>query len=48
MDKDHASHITLPEPYKSKFYADIKDAILSFGNNIKLYDTIVLYLARKL
>ncbi|WIV11565.1 class I SAM-dependent methyltransferase [Proteiniborus sp. MB09-C3] len=43
----HASHITLQEPYKSKFYAGIKDAILSFDNNIKLYDTIVLYLARK-
>lgn len=43
----HATHITLKEPHKSKFYAGIKDAILSFGNNIKLYDTIVLYLARK-
>ncbi len=43
----HACHITLREPYKSKFYAGIKDAILNFGNNIKLYDTIILYLARK-
>lgn len=43
----HASHLTLNEPYKSKFYTGIKEAILSFGNNIKLYDTIVLYLARK-
>ncbi|MDF2943600.1 MAG: methyltransferase [Herbinix sp.] len=43
----HAPHLTLQEPYKSKFYAGIKDVILSFGNNIKLYDTIVLYLARK-
>ncbi|MBW9158964.1 methyltransferase domain-containing protein [Clostridium tagluense] len=43
----HACHITLPEPDKSKFYAGIKEAILGFGNNIKLYDTIVLYLARK-
>lgn len=44
----HASHITLQEPYKSKFYDAIKDAILSFDNKIILYDTIVLYLARKL
>jgi len=43
----HAPHITLQEPYKLKFYAGIRDAILSFGNNITLYDTIVLYLARK-
>lgn len=43
----HASHITLKEPYKSKFYSSIKDAIMSFGNIIKLNDTIVLYLARK-
>ena len=43
----HADHITLHEPYKSKFYKGIRDAILSFGNNITLYDTIVLYLARK-
>lgn len=44
----HASHITLQEPYKSKFYDTIKDAILSFDNKITLYDTVVLYLARKL
>lgn len=43
----HASHITLQEPYKSKFYEGIRDAILSFGNTVTLYDTIVLYLARK-
>jgi len=43
----HADHITLQEPYKSKFYEGIKDAILDFDNVIKLYDTIDLYLARK-
>jgi hypothetical protein len=43
----HASHITLQEPYKSKFFTGINDAILSFGNSITIYDTIVLYLARK-
>lgn len=43
----HADHITLQEPYKSNFYEGIRDVILSFGNKIKLYDTIVLYLARK-
>ena len=43
----HADHITLQEPYKSKIYTSIRDTILSFGNKIILYDTIVLYLARK-
>jgi len=43
----HASHITLKEPHKSKFYSGIRDVILDFGNKIKLFDTIVLYLTRK-
>jgi hypothetical protein len=43
----HADHITLQEPYKSNFYAGIRDVILRFGNSIKLYDTIVLYMTRK-
>ena len=43
----HADHITLQEPYKSNFYADIRDVISKFGNKIKLYDSIILYMARK-
>jgi len=43
----HADHITLQEPFKTEFYTGIRDAILSFGNKITLYDTIELYLARK-
>lgn len=42
-----ASHLTLQEPYRSKFFEGIRDAVLSFGNRITLHDTIVLYLARK-
>ncbi len=42
-----ADHLTLQEPYKSKFYAGIRDAILSFGNKIILNNTIILYLIRK-
>ena len=42
-----ASHLTLQEPYKSKFIAGIKDVVLSFGDKITLLDDIVLYLARK-
>lgn len=40
-------HITLKEPYKSKFYDGIRNAIMSFGNEIVIKDTIILYLARK-
>lgn len=43
----HADHITLQEPYKSKFFEGVRDAILNAGNRITLYDTIILYLARK-
>ena len=43
----HSDHITLQEPYKSKFYAGIRDVILSFGNKITAYDKIELHIARK-
>lgn len=43
----HSDHISLIEPYKSKFYAGIKDVILSLGNKITLYDKIMLRLAKK-
>ena len=43
----HADHITLQEPYKTKFYEGIREAIHSFGNKITLYDKITMYLARK-
>ncbi len=43
----HADHITLQEPYKSKFYEGIREVIQNFGNKITLYDKITIYLARK-
>lgn len=43
----NCDHIALKEPYKSKFYAGIKDAVLKAGNRIVVNDTIVLYLTRK-
>ena len=43
----HCDHIVLQEPYRPKFYTGIRDAIWQAGNKIVLYDTIVLYLARK-
>lgn len=43
----HADHITLQEPYKTKFFEGIRGAVLNADNKITLYDKIVLYLARK-
>ena len=43
----HSDHLTLQEPYKSKFFEGIRKVILDAGNKITLYDKIVLYLARK-
>ncbi len=43
----HADHLTLQEPYKTKFYEGIRDVIYSFGNKITLYDKITMYLAKK-
>ena len=43
-----APHLTLPEPFKSKFFEGIRNAVLKHGNNIILRDTIILYLTRKL
>jgi SAM-dependent methyltransferase len=43
----HSDHLTLREPYKSKFYEGIRAAIYNSGNQITLYDRITMYLARK-
>ena len=43
----HCDHISLSEPYKSKFYAGIKKAIVEAGNKIVLHDNIRLYLTKK-
>ena len=43
----HADHITLREPYRSKFFNGIKEVIQDAGNKIVLYDKITMYLARK-
>lgn len=43
----HSDHLTLQEPYKTKFFDGIREAILNAGNKITLYDKITMYLARK-
>jgi Dimethyladenosine transferase (rRNA methylation) len=43
-----APQLTIQEPYKSMFLEGIRDAILSFGNRITLFNDYVLYLTRKM
>ena len=43
----HCEHITLEEPYKTKFYQGVKKAIIAAENKIIINDTIALYLAQK-
>ena len=43
----HCEHITLDEPYKSNFYAGIRKAIVTAGNEIVIADTIPIYLVQK-
>jgi hypothetical protein len=39
--------IALEEPVKTQFLTNIRDVIYSFNNNIKVYDTMELYLSKK-
>lgn len=40
-------HITLREPYQSRFYNGVRQAIEEAGNRMVLNDTIALYLTKK-
>ena len=43
----HCDHMVIPEPYKTKFFQGLHDAVMNAGNKIVFKDTYVLYLARK-
>lgn len=43
----HCDHIVIPEPYKTKFYNGLKNAVLAHGNRIVFKDTYILYLTKK-
>lgn len=43
----HCDHIIIPEPYKSKLFDGLREAVLSAGNRIVFHDTFILYLMRK-
>ncbi|MNN86286.1 hypothetical protein D3C81_2036910 [compost metagenome] len=43
----YSDHRSMPSATKELFEAEIKEAIIQFGDVISVYDTIDLYLARK-
>lgn len=43
----HCEHITIEEPYKTKFYNGIRECFERFDNKITIIDTIPLYIMRK-
>ena len=43
----HSDHITIPEPYKTKFFDGLYNAVKAAGDKIVFNDTYVLYLTQK-
>ena len=43
----HCDHIVIPEPYRSRFFAGLHDAVMSFGNRIEMLDSHVLMTVKK-
>lgn len=43
----HCDHIVVPEPWRSRFFDGLRQAVLDAGDRIVFRDTYVLYLAKK-
>ena len=43
----HCDHIVIPEPYRSKFFAGLHQAVMDFGNRIEVFDTHLLMTVKK-
>lgn len=43
----HSDHLAIPEPYRSKLFSGLREAVLEAGERIVFEDTYVLYLTRK-
>ncbi|MBQ6472005.1 MAG: class I SAM-dependent methyltransferase [Victivallales bacterium] len=43
----HSDHLTLSEPYKSRFFAGLRTAVMEFGGNVVFNDTYILMTVRK-
>ena len=45
--KTHCDHLVIPEPYETKFFDGLRNAVLAHGNSVVFKDTYILYLAKK-
>ncbi len=43
----HCDHIVIPEPYKSKFFGELRKTAAESGNKVVFWDTHILYLTKK-
>lgn len=43
----HSDHMVIPEPYKTKFFEGLRNAVLDAGDRVEFRDTYVLYTVRK-
>lgn len=43
----HCDHLVIPQPYRSKLFEGLYNAVKAAGNRIVFEDTHVLYLAKK-
>ena len=43
----HSDHITIPEPYKTKFFEALRKTVAENGNKVVYNDTYILYVTRK-
>jgi len=43
----HSDHLTIPEPYKTKFFTGLREAVDEFGGKVVFNDTYVLMTVRK-
>ena len=43
----HCDHMVIAEPYKTKFFEGLHNAVLAHGNKIIFNDTYVMYLTKK-
>lgn len=47
LGSTQVEHITLQEPYRSRFFNEVREAVMNAGNKKVIRDTIALYLAKK-
>ena len=43
----HCDHLVIPEPWKSRFFAGLRQAVMDFGNRIEVFDSHVLMTVEK-